>query len=106
MINSPSVIKFCKQLDPKEEHIVDLDTGIAKTFLIGGNLTEIKCKISENPNLFSTKFYSSLFYFVIEPIFPFLKFIHWIKRNYVKSKGRGMLIPKLRALAPNCGKLH
>ena len=87
MMNPPAVIKLCKQLDPKEEHIVDLETGIAEIFILHGNLTEIKSKISENPNLISTKFFSALFYFGVEPTFPFPKFIHWIEKNYVKSKG-------------------
>ena len=86
MMNTTSMIKFCKPLDLKEEHIVDLYTGIAETFLTGRNLTEIKSKISKNPNLISTKFYSSLFYIVIEPNFPFPEFVHWIEKNYVKSK--------------------
>ena len=68
MMNPSGVIKLCKQLDPKEEHIVDLDTGIDETFLTNINLTEIKSNISENPNLISTKFCSSLFDVVVEPI--------------------------------------
>ena len=41
MMNPLSVIKLCKQLDPKEEDIEDLDIGIDETFLTSGNLTEI-----------------------------------------------------------------
>ena len=44
MMNPLSVIKFCKQLYPKEEHIVDLDIGIVERFLTGGNLTKIKVR--------------------------------------------------------------
>ena len=75
-MNSSSVIKSCKQLDPKEEYIIDLDTGITETILTNGNLTEIKSKIAENLDLISSSFHSSLFEVNIEPTFPFPDFIH------------------------------
>ena len=74
-MNSSSIIKSYKQLDPKEEYIVDLDMGIAETILTYGNLTRIKSKIVENPNLISSSFCSSLFEVTIEPTFPFPDFI-------------------------------
>ena len=43
---SSSVIKSYKHLDLKEEHIIDLDTGIAEMFLTLRNLAEIKSKLS------------------------------------------------------------
>ena len=75
-MNSSSVIQSCKQLDSKEEFIVDLDTRIVETVLTYGNLTKIKIKIVENPDLISNIFYSSLFEVTIEPIFPFPDIIH------------------------------
>lgn len=75
-MNSSSTIKSYKQLDPKEEHIADWDMGIYETVLTFGNLTKIKSKIDENPDLISISFCSSLFEVNVEPTFPFLNFIH------------------------------
>lgn len=83
-MTSSFAIKSCKQLDPKEEHIVDLDTGIDETVLTYGNLTKIKSKTTENSDLISSSLCSSLFEVTIEPTFPFPNFIHWIAKNYVK----------------------
>ena len=58
---SSSVIKSCKHLDPKEEHIIDLDIGITETFLTLENITKIKSKLSQIPNLISASLCSPLF---------------------------------------------
>ena len=50
---SSSIIKSYKYLDLKEEHIIVLDVGIDEIFPTLRNLTEIKSKISQNPNLVS-----------------------------------------------------
>ena len=82
---SSTVIKSCKHLDPKEEHAIDLDIGIFEMVLTLGNIIEIKNKVSHNSNLIYSSFCLSLFELMIEPTFPFLNFIHWIVKNYVKS---------------------
>ena len=73
---SSTVIKSCKHLDPKEEHLIDLDIGIYETILTLRNLTKIKNKLSQAPNLISNSLRSSLFEVTIEPTFPFPDFIH------------------------------
>lgn len=82
---SSTIIKTCKHLDPKEEHVIDLDTWIFETILTLRNLIEIKNKLSQGPNLIFDSLCSSLFEVTIEPTFPFPDFIHWIVKNYVKS---------------------
>lgn len=80
-----TIIKSCKHLDPKEEHIIYLDTRVIETVLALRNLIEIKNKLSRVPNLISDSFCLSLFEVTIEPTFPFPDFIHWTVKNYVKS---------------------
>ena len=71
---SNAIIQTCKQLDPKEEWLVDLDAETYETTLSLGNLTEIKTKLTHIPNLILDTFCSSLFEVTIEPTFPFLGF--------------------------------
>ena len=73
---STVIIQSCKQLDPKEELLVDLDVGISKTILTLGNLTKIKNKLTQIPNLIPDTFFSSLFEVTIESTFPFQDFVH------------------------------
>ena len=70
------IIQTCKQLDPKEEWLVDLGAEIYETTLTLGNLIEIKNKLTQIPNLIPYTFCSSLFKVTIEPTFPFQDFIH------------------------------
>ena len=83
-----STIQTCKSLDPIEEFISDLDVEIYETILTLGNLTEIKNKLTQTPNFIPDTFWSSLFEVSIEPTFPFPDFIHWVKKNYVKSNSQ------------------
>jgi hypothetical protein len=80
-----SAIKSCKQVDPKEEFIVDLDSSIRENELNLGILSQIKQTILDIPNIISDSFCSSLSQFVIEPTFPYLEFIHWVVQNYAPS---------------------
>ena len=75
-MDSTTIIQSCKQLDPKEELLVDLDVGISKTILTLGNLTKIKNKLTQIPNLIPDTFFSSLFEVTIESTFPFQDFVH------------------------------
>jgi hypothetical protein len=43
---SSTIIESCKHVDPKEEHVIDLDTGISEIVLTLWILTEIKNKLS------------------------------------------------------------
>ena len=63
-----SSIKTCKSTDPKEEILIDLDASIELTL---GTLSQIKQTISDNSNIISDSFCSSLSQFTIEPTFPF-----------------------------------
>ena len=85
---STAIIQSCKQFDPKEELLGDLDAGISKMILTLGNLIEIKNKLTHIPNLIPYNFCSSLFEVTIEPTFPFQDFVHWIVKNYVKSNSQ------------------
>ena len=85
---SSTIIKSCKRLDPKEEQLIDLDAGISETNLTLENLTEIKSRLTQIPNLILDTFCSSLFEVTIEPTFPFQDFIHWIVKIYVKSNSQ------------------
>ena len=80
-----NAIKSCKQADPKEEFIVDLDAAIRENEFTLGTLSQIKQTILDNPNIIFDSFCSSLSQFVIEPTFPYLEFIHWVVQNYAPS---------------------
>ena len=80
-----SLIKSCKQADPKEDFLVDLDAAIRENEFTLGTLSQIKQSILDNPNIISDSFCSSLSQFVIEPTFPYPEFIHWVVQNYVVS---------------------
>ena len=41
---SITTIQTCKQLDPKEDWLTDLDAEVYETTLTLGNLTKIECK--------------------------------------------------------------
>ena len=55
-----SAIKTCKQVDPKEEFLIDLDAAIKENELSLGNLNQIKQTILDNSNIISDSFCSSL----------------------------------------------
>ena len=71
-----SDIKSCKQADPKEEFIVDLDSSIRENEFTLGTLNQIKQTILDNPNIISDSFCSSLSQFIVEPTLPYPEFIH------------------------------
>ena len=71
-----SAIKSCKQDDPKEEFIVDLDVAIRENEFTLETLSQIKQTILDNPNIISDSFCSSLSQFVIEPTFLYPELIH------------------------------
>lgn len=75
-MSSSTIIESCKHLDAKEEHVIDLDTRISETILTLGNLTKIKNKLFQVPNLIFDSLCSSLFEVTVEPTFPFPNFIH------------------------------
>ena len=77
--------KTCKSIDPKEEHLVDLDDSIQETILTLGSLNQIKQTILNNLNIISDSFCSSLSQFTLEPTFPHPKFVHWVVHSYVPS---------------------
>ena len=67
---SIATIQTCKQLEPKEEWLTDLDAKVCETTLTLGNLTEIKNKLTQIPNFIPDNFCSFLFEVTIEPMFP------------------------------------
>ena len=71
-----SVNKTCKQDDPKEEFLIDLDASIKENELTLGNVNQIKQTILDNSNIISDSFCSSLSQFTFEPTFPYPEFIH------------------------------
>lgn len=73
---SSTIIGSCKRLDPKEEQVIDLDIGNFEIVLTLRNLTKIKNKLSQGPNLLFDSLCSSLFEVMIEPTFPLPNFIH------------------------------
>ena len=85
---SSEIIQSCKQLDSKEELLINLNAGLSKMILTLGNLTKIKNKLTQIPNLIPNTFCSSLFEITIEPTFPFQDFAHWIAKDYVKSNSQ------------------
>ena len=66
-----TAIKTCKNADPKEELLIDLDATIKETELPLGTLSQIKQTILDNSNIISSAFYSFVSQFTIEPTFPF-----------------------------------
>ena len=75
-MDSITTIQMCKQLDPKEEWITDLDAEVYETTLTLGNLTEITNKLTQIPNFIPDNFCSSLFAVTIETTFPFQDLIY------------------------------
>ena len=55
-----SAIKSFKQVVPKEEFLIDLDTSIKENELTLGDLNQIKQTILDHSNIISDSFYSSL----------------------------------------------
>ena len=53
-------IKTYKSIDPREEHLVDLDASIQETRLTLGCLSQIKQTILNNLNIISDSFCSSV----------------------------------------------
>ena len=94
-----SAIKTCKQADPKEEFLIDLDTSIKENELTLGNLNQIKQTILDNSNIISDSFYSSLSQFTFEPTFPYLEFIHWVIQNYAASTKQVLSLDRNRVIA-------
>ena len=80
-----NAIKTCKNVDSKEELLIDLDAAIKETELTLGTLSQIKKTILDSSNIISDALCSSLSQFTIEPTFPFLEFIHWVVENYAPS---------------------
>lgn len=78
-------IQTYKSLDPKEDLIFDLDAKIYETVLALRCLTNIKNKLTQIPNFIPNTLCSLLFKVTIKPTFPFPYFIHWVKKNDVKS---------------------
>ena len=78
-------IKSCKSIDPKEDHLVDLDASIQETRFTLGSLSQIKKTILNNFDIISDSYCSSLSQFSLEPTFPHPEFIHWVVSNYVSS---------------------
>ena len=82
-----TIIESCKFLDPKEEQLIDLDTGISETNLTLGNLTKIKIKLTQIPNLILDTFSSSFIVSEIgtscfQPFFiKFLFLLSWVNIN-------------------------
>ena len=72
-------------IDPREEHLVDLDAFIQETRLTLGSLSQIKPTILKNSNIISDSFCSSLSQFSLEPTFAHPEFVHWVVHNYVSS---------------------
>ena len=66
-----TTIQTCKQLDPKEDWLTDLDVEVYETTLTLGNFTKIKNKLTQIPNFIPDNLCSSLFEVTIEPTFPF-----------------------------------
>ena len=73
-----SAIKTCKQADPKQEFLVDLDASIKENELTLGNVNQIKQTILDNSNIISDILCSSLSQFTFEPTFPYPEFVHWV----------------------------
>ena len=67
---SITTIQTCKQLDPKEDWLTDLDAEVYETTLTLGNLTKIKNKLTQHPNFIPDNLCSSLFEVTIELTFP------------------------------------
>ena len=78
-------IKSCKSIDPREDHLVDLDASIQETRFTLGSLSQIKQTILNNSNIISDSFCSSLSQFSLEPTFPLPEFAHWVVHNYASS---------------------
>ena len=84
-MHSIATIQTCKQLDLKEDWLIDLDAEVYEMPLILGNFIVIKNKLTQIPNFVPDNLCSSLFEVTIEPKSPFQDFVHWIVKNYVKS---------------------
>ena len=78
-------IKSCKSIDPREDHLVDLDTSIQETRFTLGSLHQIKQTILNNSDIIYDSFCLSLSQFSLEPTFPHPEFIHWVVHKYVSS---------------------
>ena len=78
-------IKSCKLIDPREDHLVDLDSSIKETRFTLGSLSQLKQTILNNSDIISDSFCSSLSQFSLEPTFPHSEFLHWVVSNYVSS---------------------
>ena len=69
-------IKSYKSIDPREDHLVELDASIQETRFTLGPLSQIKQTILNNSNIILDIFCSSLSQFSLEPTFPHREFVH------------------------------
>ena len=94
-----NAIKTYKNVDPKEELLIDLDVVIKETELTLGTLSQIKQTILDNLNIISDTLCSSLSQFTIEPTFPFPELIHWVVDNYVPSMKQILSADRTKVIA-------